>query len=118
MAKTIKQSVGNKAEEMAADFLLAIGYQIISKNYKYKQHEIDLIAKIDSLLVFVEVKYRSNNGLGYPETMVSNNQKNSVRVAAIAFIEENNHVGPIRYDIIAITAAKPQEEIVHFQDAF
>lgn len=118
MAKTSKQNIGQKAEQLAANFLVSVGYEIVRTNYKFKNHEIDLIARKDNILVFVEVKFRSNNGLGYPESMVSNNQKTSVRLAAIKFIEDENYLGPIRYDIIAITAAYPDDEIIHFQDAF
>ncbi len=55
-----KRQTGAAYEEQAARFLLEQGYQILERNYRCRQGEIDVIARDGSYLVFVEVKYRSS----------------------------------------------------------
>ena len=68
MSDKIKK--GKEAEDMAADFLKAIGYEIVERNYRHRRSEIDLIVRKEKWLVFVEVKMRSSDAFGYPEEFV------------------------------------------------
>ncbi len=106
---------GNEAEDLAATFLENLGFKLLEKNYRYKRSEIDLIMSNDSLMVFVEVKYRSSTKFGQPEGFVSSNQQTKIIEAADEYIHQKNWQGNIRFDIIAINL---QNEIVHFEDAF
>lgn len=112
------QSFGKKGEEMASNFLIGKGYQIIERNFRFKKSEIDIICSIDGLLIFVEVKARSTKSFGEPETFVSENQKCSVVRAAEHYVIEKHWEGDIRFDIIAIYKDKERQEINHFEDAF
>jgi putative endonuclease len=112
------QSFGKKGEVIAADFLLAKDYQVLERNFRFKKSEIDLICRLDDLLVFVEVKTRSNRAYGEPETFVSINQQRSVIRAAEQYIINVNWVGDIRFDIIGIYQRGEEQEISHFHDAF
>jgi putative endonuclease len=112
------QSFGKKGEVMAADFLLAKHYQVLERNFRFKKSEIDLICRLGDLLVFVEVKTRSNRAYGEPETFVSINQQQSVIRAAEQYIINVNWVGDIRFDIIGIYQRGEEQEISHFHDAF
>jgi putative endonuclease len=51
---------GNDGEQLAADFLINKGFEIVARNYRYKHSEIDLIIKRANWLIFVEVKTRSS----------------------------------------------------------
>ena len=64
------QQFGALAEKLAATFLQKKGFTILEHNYRYQKAEIDIIAKKNNLLVFVEVKARSGGDFGYPETFV------------------------------------------------
>lgn len=61
---------GKEGENLAADFLVKKGFEIIERNYRSKRSEIDLIVKKNGWLVFVEVKMRSSNAFGFPEEFV------------------------------------------------
>lgn len=52
--------VGLDAEEKVAKYLLANGYKILKRNFHSKFGEIDIIAKKDDILSFIEVKYSKN----------------------------------------------------------
>lgn len=55
-----QRQIGREYEKMAAEYLEACGFQILSCNYRCRYGEIDLIAKDGEVLVFCEVKYRSD----------------------------------------------------------
>ena len=112
--KTSKTVLGRIGECRAMEFLNQRGYSIICQNYRFRHLEIDIVAQINNVLVFVEVKARKNNQFGYPESFVSNTKAQNVIAAATNYIEETNWSGNIRFDIIAVTG----KDIQHFEDAF
>lgn len=112
------QSFGKRGEKIAEEYLVANGYQILERNYRFKKSEIDLVCRIADLLVFVEVKTRSSKAFGEPESFVSLNQKESVTRAAEQYLIEKDWHGEIRFDILAIFKMGNHQEISHFEDAF
>lgn len=111
------QSTGQKGEDLATQFLEKEGYQIVERNFRYKRAEIDIIAKKDGLMVFVEVKARSSSAFGYPEDFVDEKKSELIMAAADHYIDQMNWEGLIRFDIISIML-KPQVSVRHFEDAF
>src|SRR5689334_4699228 len=111
---TDKIKKGKDGEAKAESFLKAKGYEIMTRNYRYKRSEIDLIVQKDNWLVFVEVKMRSNVTFGHPEQSVTPAKRKKVKEGAAQYLIETNWPGNVRYDIVAIT----KKEIVHFEDAF
>lgn len=116
--KKSNKKTGQKGETEAYNFLLKQGYRILEKNYRFEQKEIDIIAKKDKLLVFVEVKKRKNSFYGYPEEAVNQNKIENIHFVADHYILENDWKGEIRFDIIAIIETQNMPEIKHFEDAF
>ncbi|WOK06627.1 YraN family protein [Imperialibacter roseus] len=116
-AKSHNQSVGKKGEIIAADHLKKAGYEIIAKNYRAGRGEIDIISKLATTLIFVEVKTRSNAKFGYPEEAVTQKKADKLIETAQTYIEEINWEGDIRFDIISVDLQR-NSEIIHFEDAF
>lgn len=110
-----QQENGLKGEELAVTYLLKQQYEIVARNWRFKRSEIDIIAKKENKLIFVEVKYRINNEYGFPEEFVTENKILKMHEAAEAYIEQNNWQGELRFDIIAV---ENENEIKHFEDAF
>jgi putative endonuclease len=115
MAKN-KRKVGEKAEQWAADYLKAKGYDIIHRNLQVGHLEIDLIALAEDWLIFVEVKMREDQEHGLPEEKVNFTKQSYLIKAADLYLNEHPWPGKLRFDLIAITL-KPFE-IIHFEDAF
>jgi putative endonuclease len=113
----IKATTGKKGEEMAANFLALHGFEIVARNYRYKHAEIDLIARKENLLVFVEVKTRSSSSFGEPESFVDNKKVAKILEGAEHYIFETHWHGNIRFDIVSVKLGT-QPEVVHFEDAF
>jgi putative endonuclease len=117
MAKHNK--LGVTGEAAAADFLLAKGYQILNRNFRYQRAEIDLIAQKEKLLVFAEVKTRSSEKFGYPEEFVSNRKTELFLLAAEEYIFQQNWQHDIRFDILAVTVSPSGNfQVHHIEDAF
>lgn len=61
---------GQLSENYAASVLEKKGYKIIARNYKTKQGELDIIAKDNDTICFIEVKTRSSKRYGLPQEAV------------------------------------------------
>ena len=64
------RAIGTEYETMACEYLIQQGYQILQGNFRCRQGEIDVIAKENEYLVFVEVKYRRSGQEGDPAEAV------------------------------------------------
>lgn len=114
---TNKQRTGKLGENLASEYLIKKGYQIVERNLKANRAEIDIVALFEGVLIFVEVKTRTNNFFGYPEESVGIKKEENIARAAAVIRENLNHEKEIRFDIISITL-QPMIEIHHIEDAF
>lgn len=109
--------LGSQGEQLAADYLENKGWEILETNYRYSRYEIDLIASKPDILIFVEVKARTNISFGNPETFVDEKKTENIMKAADHYIHEHNWQGDVRFDIISILK-KGFMELEHIEDAF
>ena len=115
----LKQSLGNKGEEIATKYLEKNNYKIIEKNFSCKQGEIDIIAHDFNTneLVFVEVKCRTNLNYGSPANAVDfYKQKHIIKVAEYYVFKNNFYNIGIRFDVIEIYGS--QFRVRHIRHAF
>jgi putative endonuclease len=116
---SIQQEHGRWGEELAVDFLEKAGFKIVEKNWHYKKAEIDIIARENDILVFVEVKTRAYADFGVPEAMVNKRKQRLLIDAGMAYMRSIGHEWEIRFDIVAILGTPgSMMEIKHFKDAF
>jgi putative endonuclease len=113
-----KMQKGKEAENLAADFLMQQGYEIVERNFRYKRSEIDLIVRKAGWLVFVEVKMRSSDAFGYPEEFVDYQKAKNIVFGAEQYTYERKYNGNVRYDVVAISMKQGKPIIRHFEDAF
>jgi putative endonuclease len=112
------RQLGIKGEQQAVEFLRQAGYEILETNWRWKRCEVDIIAQHDGILIFAEVKTRTSTAFGMPEESVSQAKQDKLAEAAEAYIEQINHRGEIRFDIIAIVVSGTKNELLHLKDAF
>ena len=110
--------LGQEAEDLAVLYFTKRDFVIIARNYRYRRAEVDLIVQKEKLLVFVEVKARSNNQFGEPETFVNRKQQTGIHTAAEYYIITQDWDHAIRFDIIAISRNHNYWQLTHFEDAF
>jgi len=114
------QDLGRIGEGLAINYLLDKGWIILERNWRYGRLELDLIAKVNTSLVFIEVKTRSQKKYGSPEESVISQKEENIRKASLAYIQKLKYNGEIRFDIISIILDQKNEirEIEHIEDAF
>lgn len=66
-----KKITGDLGETLACDYLVQLGFKILDRNFFIRGGELDIVAKKDDELVFVEVKTRYNHEFGLPEESVN-----------------------------------------------
>lgn len=111
---------GRKGELIAKSYLVANRYVVLNLNYINKIGEIDIIAldKSRSILVFVEVKTRTNLTYGFPCEAVNKRKQQKIIDCSQIYIKEKKYlVYQPRYDIIEIYLTK-NVEINHIENAF
>ena len=79
---------------------------------------MDVIAKEDNFLVFVEVKCRSTDIFGEPQTFVSEKKQALFKLAAEGYLEQKDLDYEIRFDVISVILGAQKAKIEHFKDAF
>lgn len=109
---------GHEGEEYAARYLQELGYAILERNYRVAGGEIDIIARMKNILVFVEVKTRSSLRYGYPEEAVSFSKRRRIARAARCYLGVRQLPGvSFRFDIIAVSMnGDTQPFVTHIPD--
>ena len=110
--------LGKIGEQLAVDFLLARGFEIVVRNYFFQKAEIDIIAKKDNQMICVEVKTRNSDFFGDPQDFVTPSKVKLLVKAMDAFITENDISLETRFDIIAVLKNKKMEQVTHYENAF
>lgn len=111
--------LGKKGEQIAVEFLIKKGHQILARNFYHEHKEIDIISSVGNLLVFSEIKTRSSLRYGYPEESVTLAKQALIKSAAEYFWELNPQYERCRFDVISIILSEEAiGQIRHFEDAF
>ncbi len=109
---------GKIGEKRSVDYLTECGYKILETNYRNKIGEIDIIALHNDILVFVEVKSRSNTKYGYGYEAVNYKKQRKIIHTSLIYIRNNNlDDKQLRYDIIEVYLTN-KPSLNHIKDAF
>ncbi len=104
---------GRLGEEAAVSFLRKQGYKIITRNFKTKLGEIDIIARDKDTICFIEVKARSSDKFGLPFEAVTSFKQRKISKAAIVFLKDKNLLdSPARFDIVSIWPVESKVELI------
>lgn len=107
--------LGISGEMTAQDYLAGIGAQILDANVTIAGVEIDIIALIDGVITFIEVKRRSSARFGRPSEAVTPAKMRRIVRGAEAYLARNALCDrPVRFDVIEILPG----EINHIPGAF
>lgn len=100
MAKHLE--TGRQGEELAAEWLLAQGFVLMYRNWKYSYFELDVVASKDNILHFIEVKTRTTETYGHPEEAVTAKKLERLMNAGEEFLHQHPEWKRIQYDILSI----------------
>jgi putative endonuclease len=117
----LNTDVGRAGEDIAQRFLQERKYTIVARNYRPVSGapgEIDLVARAGDRLIFIEVKTRMNDAVGFPERAVDGAKQRALLRAAREYARRANVAwSDVRFDIVAITGLD-RPRIEHFENAF
>lgn len=103
MALKTTSKTGKLAEDFAVNFLSQKGYKILTRNFRSRFGEIDIIAKDGDTLVFVEVKARWNRNFGLPEESVTASKiQKIIKTSQYYSLSHPNLPKKQRIDVLAI----------------
>ncbi len=114
-----KNTLGQEGEAFAVGYLENKGYRILVKNWRYRHLEVDIIAQKYDFISIVEVKTRSTNYFGFPESFVDRKKMQNLVQAADSYLQQNGltDIG-VRFEVIALTKTPDGFEVEHIEEAF
>ena len=115
-----KKEFGDRAEKAAVDYLKSKGYEIEATKWRQTRFELDIVARKDDCLVFIEVKASKRIILGPPEIRVGYEKRKRIAQAASEYISQLDTLPEeMRFDVIGITWGDGERpEINHISSAF
>lgn len=100
--RTDRETTGREGEDEACRALRKQGYRIIARNWCCRFGEIDIIAREDDVLVFVEVKLRTRGDFGGASAAVTPRKQARIIASARCFFALTQADLPARFDVVAI----------------
>lgn len=119
-SRPFRFSLGERGEIAARDFLSKQGYDILEKNYRCALGEIDVIARRDGRIFFVEIKTRSGDQFGQPQEAVgAPKQAKLLKLAAWYLKSKKLTDVPVSFAVVAVLWPEGRSpEIRLIEDAF
>lgn len=103
-----KDLLGKQGEELAAGFLAAAGLEILERNWRCPQGEIDIVAADGRVLVICEVKTRSGVRFGTPLEAITWQKARRLRRLAVRWVTAHSILyDEIRIDIVGVLRTAP-----------
>jgi len=111
---------GIRCEQLAARHLVADGWQLLHRNYRFGHREIDLIARRGAVVAFVEVKGRNGVRYGHPLDAVTGRKQREIERVARQWVARYGRPGDVyRFDAISVRVAAGGAPLVeHVPDAW
>ena len=100
--KTAGQIAGARSEDRAADYLARHGLAIVGRNYRTRLGEIDVIAREGEVLVFVEVRMRSEGHFGGALESITPHKQRRIAAAANMYLRQFPRAPRCRFDVVAL----------------
>ncbi|MBX6395684.1 MAG: YraN family protein [Alicyclobacillaceae bacterium] len=119
-----RRTLGRYGEELAAGYLMSLGYEIIVRNWRCSLGEIDLVCCDGPTLVFVEVRTRTSRRMGTPEESIDGRKMRKLHTLVQAFllspVRRKMLTHDYRIDVIAVELEADKrtvKRIAHIQNA-
>ena len=112
-------TLGRRAEDQALQYLADAGLRLLSRNFRRRGGEIDLVMIDGDCLVFVEVRFRHTAGFAHPGLTVDRRKQRKITRTAALFLAANARLArlAVRFDVVAIVG-DGTDGIEWIRDAF
>jgi putative endonuclease len=115
-----RRVVGQHGEDAAAGWYTAAGYEILDRNWRVREGELDLVVGNAGTLAFCEVKTRRSDAFGVPAEAVTMRKQQRLRMLAGRWLAAHATSAPLlRFDVAAVRPDGRGGWVVEvFTDAF
>jgi len=115
-----KDAVGRYGEDVAARHLREAGLEIVERNWRCAEGEIDIVSRERGALVSCEVKTRSSAVCGLPVEAVTRKKADQLRRLALLWLREHPAGGAdVRFDVVSVMRRPAgAAEVEHVRGAF
>ena len=98
-----RRLVGDAGEDAVAEWYRAAGFDVVARNWRVREGEIDLIARRGRVLVFCEVKTRRSDAFGIPAEAVTFRKQARIRKLAAQWLAAKSGDGvDVRFDVASV----------------
>lgn len=121
MARPTARSIGDAAEQLALDHLVANKLRLLERNFNCRYGELDLIMRDDDCLVVVEVRTRKSGRFASAAGTVDYFKQRKLARAAAVFLSRRNEFSelPLRFDVVALDGQTSGKYTIQWiRDAF
>lgn len=102
-----RQALGAAGEDQTAAWYSARGYEVLARNWRCQEGELDLVLRHGRIVVFCEVKTRSSVAFGLPAEAVTPVKQRRVRRLALSWLQESGtHYDGLRFDVASVLAGE------------
>jgi putative endonuclease len=115
-----KDAVGRYGEDVAVRHLADAGLEVLERNWRCREGEIDVVARDGDVLVFCEVKTRRSTGYGPPAEAITRTKADRLRRLALLWLRERAPAcRELRFDVVSVLC-RPSgpASVEHLRGAF
>lgn len=114
------REIGQRAEILARDYLIARGLELVATNYRCRHGEIDLVMRDEETFVFVEVRFRRRSDYGSGAESIDGRKQAKLIATAQHYLKERAALpdNPCRFDIVSMSIDHGHHKIEWIQNAF
>lgn len=114
-----KKELGQRAEDLACEYLLRQGLMVLERNFYIRGGELDIVAMEGETIVFVEVRSKSKGNYGLPEETISEKKRQFLYRAAEQYLIKQEYTDKnCRFDVISVLFQERKTVVKWFKDAF
>lgn len=104
-----RQRLGAHGERRAARRYEDAGWEVVARNWRCRDGELDLVVRRAETLAFVEVKTRTSDRFGHPAEAVTPAKQRRIRRLAARFCAETGHRAPVlRFDVVTVLRGRTE----------
>jgi putative endonuclease len=109
-----RRVLGDAGEDAVARWYVAAGYDLVDRNWRCREGELDLVLRRDRLLVFCEVKTRRTTAFGIPAEAVTVTKQRRLRALAMRWLDAHPTARgrTLRFDVASVLAARGAEPLI------
>jgi putative endonuclease len=111
-----RKQTGQLGEQAAVHYLVSNGYQIVTRNWRCRLGEIDIVAKTNNTLVFIEVRSKRSSSFGNAESSITLKKQLRMQRLAYAYLRATHDSNNPNYriDLLAIDLDRANTTVRHY----